>query len=348
MALMCRSGAPIYHAALKQGIPVTTAPFLSPLDWNTVSVLARYVIEHQVDVIHSHSSVDGWCAALAAVVAGVPVVRSRHISAPLRNGILTRWYYTYLVDHVITSAEAIRQRMTVVNGLDPDRIVAVPAGANEHRFRTGVDPSRVRDELGFPRESFVVGIVAVLRSWKGHKVLFEAVRKLREQIPTLRLLVVGDGPYKEELVKWAQELEIRDWVTFTGFREDVPELLSLMNVFVLPSTGNEGTSQVIPQAMLCGVPVVASTAGGLTEVVRHRETGLLVPPGDPVALADAVYALYKEPSEAARLVDAALREAREHWTLEDMIRKTDSVYSQVVRENPDGSLKSRVRRSRLK
>ncbi|MBI4775907.1 MAG: glycosyltransferase family 4 protein [Deltaproteobacteria bacterium] len=330
MEIACKSGSRIMKAAKEHGITVHPFPFLSPLDVRTVLLLARFLKKHHVDLVHTHSSVDSWNASLAGRLAGVPVVRSRHLSAPISKSVFSRLLYMGLADRVITSGQVIKDRMIRKNRFNPARIVSVPAGVDERRFRPVSDAEPVRREFGLSPDDFVLGIVAILRSWKGHEILLEASKQLLGRIPNLKVMIVGDGPYRETLVNRTRDLGLESRVIFTGFRKDVPELLGAMNVFALPSTQNEATSQVIPQAMLAGVPAIASSAGGLAEVIDQGRTGFLVPPNDPKSLAEAVYSVFSRPEEAAGMAKAAREAALEKWTFSGMIGKTEAVYQSIL------------------
>lgn len=330
MEIACKPGSRIMRAAGEHGIPVHLFPFLSPLDVHTVFLMARFLKRHHVDLVHTHSSIDSWNGSLAGRLAGVPVVRSRHLCAPINKSVFSRLLYMGLTDRVITSGQVIKDRMIEINRFNAARIVSIPAGVDELRFRPISDAGPVRSELGLSLDDFVLGIVAILRSWKGHEILLEASRQLLGRIPNLKVMIVGDGPNRETLVNRTRDLGLESRAIFTGFRKDVPQLLGAMNVFVLPSTQNEATSQVIPQAMLAGVPAIASSAGGLAEVIDQGRTGVLVPPNSPKCLAEAVYAIFSHPDKAAVMAKTARETALEKWTFSNMIGKTEAVYRSIL------------------
>lgn len=330
VTVACKPGSPIISAARQRGVPTVPFPFVASVDIRTILSLSRYIRSEKVDIVHTHSSVDAWSAGAAARLARVAVVRSRHLSTPISTSIFSRLLYMGLADRVITSGQAIKDRMVKVNGFNPNKIVSVPAGVEETHFRPGMDPGLVRDEFGLSENDYVLGIVAIVRSWKGHLVLLDAVKELGEEIPNLKLLIVGDGPARRVTEERAQELGLMSRVIFTGYRRDVPELIAALDQFILPSTKNEATSQVIPQAMLMGIPVIASTAGGLTEVVEHNRTGLLVPPSDPFAVKKAILANYLDPDKAKAMAAAAREQALQKWTFSVMIQKTEDVYRAVL------------------
>jgi glycosyltransferase involved in cell wall biosynthesis len=330
MAIACREGARIGEEACRSGFPVHRLPFSGRLNWATIFGLRRIVRKGSFSLIHTHSSIDSWCGGWTGWLFGIPVVRSRHLSSEVSPGLNARILYDWLPDAVISSGRHIRDHLVEVCRCRPDKHYSVPAGADHVHFAPEADGVAVRVEFGLDVDAPVVGIVAVLRSWKGHRILFEACARILEDLPGLQLLVVGDGPLREHLPAWAEELGLKGHVTFAGHRDDVPACMKAMNVCVLPSLKNEATSQVMPQAMLVGTPVICSSAGGLTEVVEDGVTGRVVPPGDAQALAAALEECFTECEKTADMARCAREHALAHLTFAQQIQRTLDVYRQVM------------------
>jgi len=326
MELATRPGARAGEEAERAGFTVHRLAFHGPLDLVTVVRLARLARARGIGLIHTHSSVDGWCGGLAGRLAGIPVVRSRHLASAVRPGLNARIVYGWLPSRVISSGRHIRDELAALSGGDAARHVSIPAGADATRFHPGVDPAPVRRELGLDAADQVVGIVAVLRSWKGHEILIEACERAAPELPRLRLLIVGDGPMGPKIRERAAHGALAGRTIFAGHRDDVPALMRAMGVCVLPSLKNEATSQVMPQAMLVGTPVICSSAGGLTEVVEDGVTGRVVPPGDVEALRRALAAVWAEPERTRAMAERARARALERFTFERQIEATDAVY----------------------
>lgn len=329
MALACRPGAQIGDRARAAGFGVYELPFAARLDPVTILGLRRLVRQHGLTLLHTHSSIDSWCGGLAGKLQGIPVVRSRHLSATVSPGLNARIVFDWLPDAVISSGRHIRDHLVEVCGCRDVKHFSIPAGADHRRFFPEADGTAVRAEFGLG-DTPVIGIVAVLRSWKGHRVLFEACASLLRDFPDLRLLVVGDGPLREHLPNWADDLGLAKHVIFAGHRDDVPACMKAMDVCVLPSLKNEATSQVMPQAMLIGTPVICSSAGGLTEVVRDGVTGRVVPPGDPVALAAALRETLTRLDETRQRSYRAREYALKHLTFDKQVDDTLAVYRWVL------------------
>jgi glycosyltransferase involved in cell wall biosynthesis len=260
--------------------------------------LIALIRREKVGVVHTHSSTDGWLGGMAGRLAGVPVVRSRHVSIPIRR----RWnpVYSFLADRVVASGDAVRRILTDA-GVNPAKVVTLPAGVDLARFSPGPACSRIRAELGLTGR--VVGSVAMFRGSKGHAELLEAFDRVGREFPDARLLLVGDGIRRGSVEQLAEARGLGNRAVFTGLREDIPDLLRTMDCFVLASTRTEGVPQSLLQAMAVGCPVVASSIGGIPDVVQHGVNGLLVPPGDPSALAAAIRAVLTEPALAREMAE---------------------------------------------
>jgi glycosyltransferase involved in cell wall biosynthesis len=330
MELACRKGARIEQEATKAGFTVHLLPFAGRFDLATILGLRRLVRQNEFSLLHTHSSIDSWCGGLAGRLFDIPVVRSRHLSSTVRPGLNARLVYDWLPDAVISSGRHIRDHLVDACHCRAEKHFSVPAGADHRRFAPDVDATAIRSQLGLDGSTPVVGIVAVLRSWKGHRILFEACARILGSFPDLRLLVVGDGPLRDQMPGWADELGLGKHVIFAGHRDDVPACMKAMDVCVLPSLKNEATSQVMPQAMLVGTPVICSSAGGLTEVVQDGITGRVVPPGDAPALATALLDCLLNQEMTAVMAQQARQHALEHLTFDQQVQKTLDVYRWVT------------------
>ncbi|HSD97350.1 MAG TPA: glycosyltransferase family 4 protein [Sulfuricaulis sp.] len=331
VTIACQPDSLILPRAQEAGIPVI--PLVQKKGLRPAGVLKamRIIRAHRFDLVHTHSSVDAWNFGLAARFLGVPVVRSRHLSTRISRGPLSYLLYMKLADRVITSGQAIKDVMVERNRMRPERIVSIPAGIDESRFLPSVDASGVRAEFGLRDGDFVVGIVAVLRSWKGHQYLIEAAAQLRDQGVPVKLLIVGAGPQEGNLRRMIHEKDLDGVAIMTGYRQDVPALMKAMQCLALPSTDNEATSQVLPQAMAMKVAVIATDVGGLAEVVINHDTGLLVPTRDTNALTAAIRWIYEHPQEARQMAERGYDHALANFTFDRMIERTEQVYLDVLK-----------------
>ncbi len=308
-------GAAFTERARQLGIDVVEVPMRGAWDLRAVARLVRLVRDEDVGLVHTHSSVDGWVGGLAARIARVPVVRTRHVSIRIRRRLNP--VYRWLADRVITSGEAIRS-IVVASGVPAARVVAVPAGVDLAEMdRAGKAPDALRRSLGLARP--VIGSVAMFRGSKGHAHLLDAFAMVRERWPTARLLLVGDGIRRPWVEGLARERGLGDAVVFTGFRSDVPDLLRIMDCFALL------------QAFAARVPAVASSVGGIPEVVTDKETGILVAPEDAAALARGIEAVLDDPAGAAERAAAARRLVEERFSHSASVGRLLEIYESLLR-----------------
>jgi glycosyltransferase involved in cell wall biosynthesis len=293
--------------------------------WDLVAVLAlrRHLRAHEAAIVHTHSSVDAWVGGLAARSLGVPIVRSRHVTIPIprRRALVYR-----LADRVITSGEAVAAIVRGA-GVPADRVVAIGPGLDTARFHPNVSGAGVRAELGLRGPA--VGLVANIRGSKGHAYFLEAARAVLVERPDARFLIVGDGIGFDDVQRRVKEMGLEPRVVMTGFRRDVPEIMAALDVLVLPSVKSEAMSQVIPQALAVGTPVVGTTVGGTPELVLDGETGRLVPPANAAALAAAVLDLLRDPERARALARRGQALVLAQHSMDAAMARTLAVYDAV-------------------
>ena len=323
--IACQPDSPLFAEATASTIPVEAVRMRSATDVGAILRLRRLIRERDVRLVHTHSSVDSWLAGVAAKSLRRPVVRSRHVSIPIRR---RRALVYRLADRIITSGEGVRA-IVVAAGIAPERVVSISAGVDGGRFHAGVSGRPVRNELGLG-EAPVVGLVANVRGSKGHNFFLEAARTVLASRPDARFLIVGDGVGFDEVSRRVRDMGLDPSVCLTGFRRDIPEVMAALDVLVLPSIRSEAIPQVIPQALAVGTPVVASTVGGSPELIRDGENGRLVPPGDSRALADAILALLHEPERARAMARAGQAMVQERYTIDATMARTTAVYRDLV------------------
>jgi len=198
-------------------------------------------------------------------------------------------------DRFIAVSKAVKEHICREQGIMPDKVSVIYPGIDPEHFLNAKHREAVRQELGIPFDVPVVGTVARLAPEKGLADLIDATARIRQVVPGTRLMLVGDGPSRPELEQRVRGMGLCDVIHFTGIRRDIPDVLQAMDVFALPSL-REGLPKAILEAMAASLPVVATTVGGIPEVVEHDATGFLVPPRDVNALAWNICRLLKNPA----------------------------------------------------
>ena len=323
--LICPPEARIHAEAPSWGVPVIGLPIgrKRPVG---VKVLYEWLKRNRCDVVATHGATDAWLAALALLAMGRPVatVRTCHSSDPVPRNAPTRWLYTRATARIVTTGEALKKELIERNGFPEQRIDSVPTGIDAARFRPG-DQAAARAALNLPRDRKLIGIVARLRSEKGHRFLIEAMPK------DVHLVIVGDGPMRGVLEEFVDKSGLRPRVLFAGNQVDVVPWLQALDVFALPSCGNEGVPQALVQAMLAGLPCITTGVGSIPEAAIHEKTALVVPAENSKVLGSEIQKLLAGPALARRLGDEARRHCAANFSYPGMLDKMERIYSQVLR-----------------
>jgi glycosyltransferase involved in cell wall biosynthesis len=318
-------GSRLLEESGRLGVPAVAVRMRRAVDLGALRALRRLIEERGVALVHTHSSIDSWLAGLAGRSRRRPVVRSRHVTIPIprRRALVYR-----LADRIISSGEAAA-RVVAAAGVPAARIVAIPPGVDTTRFHPTVSGAGVRAELGLEAVP-LVGLVANIRGSKGHGIFLEAARAVLAREPAARFLIVGDGIGFDDVRQRVGALGLDAAVRMTGFRRDIPEVMAALDVLVLPSVRSEAASQVIPQALAVGTPVVATDVGGSGELVREGETGRLVRAGDPAILAGAIVDCLADRSRARAMARRGQALVRERHSLDAAMTRTTAVYRQLL------------------
>lgn len=317
----------IVEAARKLGIEVVTLPMRGRFDPAAIWHLYRFMRKQHVDIVHTHSGIDSWLGSFAGKLAGVPIVRTRHLFLPLKRSGLN--FVHYLTDCVFSLGETMRTMLVKECGFPQEKVVSIPTGIDFARFQPSRAREAVREELGIPPEAFFVLIVGVIRGVKKHDVALRAFRKVIDQNPNVRLALAGDGPMRQEIEQLAKHLELGDKMLFLGHRDDVADLMGAADVLLLTSR-SEAQSQALTQGAGLGLPIVATRVGGVPEVVLHEETGLLAAPGDEPAITNALLRMAENRAWAKSLGERGKMHALSNYSLEGMLRRTEQAYAELI------------------
>jgi glycosyltransferase involved in cell wall biosynthesis len=293
--------------------------------------LRRLLRRQSVDILNTHSSLDSWVGlwAVKGRRSQTKLIRTRHLSTLIKTSWPTRQLYQS-PDAIITTGQAIKDLIVKRAQVPPARIFSIPTGVALDHFYPR-PPGNKTDYLpDWPRNNIIIGSVAVLRSWKGHVYLVEALKKVLEAGEKARLVLVGDGPYRVVIEAKVAELHLADLVCFAGYQDNIPDWLALLDLVVLASYANEGVPQSLLQAMAMARPVVGTTCGGIPEIVTSGSNGLLVAPKDSDSLAGALLTLIRDPAKRQEFGSRGLALVQERYSLEQMAAATEEVYAGIL------------------
>jgi glycosyltransferase involved in cell wall biosynthesis len=290
--------------------------------------LLRFCRDEKVDVIYTfqHPLTMFW-GGLVAKLIDVPIIVAVHATGG--DDTAKRRLVTRLIrfDSVLSLAEAHKRYLVDVEKFLDDRVSVVRSGIDPLRYLGDKIPNA---SLGLPSGVPLVGIVAMLRPEKAHDVFIAAARQLCESTDA-HFVIVGDGPERARVEQFCRDTGYVDRFHILGRRDDVPKILRAIDVAVLSSHDVVETLPIaLMEAMAAGLPVVATRVGSIHELVLDQQTGLLVPPNDPAAMATAIAEILSDPEKASAFGEAGRRRIREHFTLDHMVRQTEKTIDRLI------------------
>lgn len=327
----CLKDAGAVAAQLPGDVPVFQNLLRHKYDVTVVPRLARLFRRRQVDIVITLGAGDRmFWGRLAAWLAGVPTITTWLHSTgwPDNIGVLNR-LLTPITDAFIAVAPAHGRFLIEQERLPGDRVCVVANGIDTEHFTPRPADRQLRARLGLPAAAPVAGLVARLCAEKNHELFLRVAALVREEVADAHFLVVGDGPRREHLAALSAELGLTEAVHFVGSRDDVPDLLALMDVFLLTSHV-EANPLAILEAQALAKPVVATRVGSVPESVREGEVGFLVEPGDARAMADRVIELFRDPRLARRLGGEARRQVVERHSLRRMVDQFQDLLEELA------------------
>jgi glycosyltransferase involved in cell wall biosynthesis len=321
------------------GWPIIRVHKRSQLDVSVIWRLAREMRAFRPHLVHTWLFTGNLWGRLAAALARVPgVIASERTVVPKEKSRQDGSFFNCIlagVSDIITanSQEGLRE-IQFVSGITAPALKVIYNGVDLEHFnnrRVQSTTSELRKSLGIESDSLILGNIGRLTEQKGQDVLLQAARLLVHGGKNLKVVIVGGGPRRQELDNLAEKLGLHGSVLFLGPRSDIPQLLSLFDIFVLPSRW-EGFPNVVLEAMAMAKAVVATDVAGVSELVEHEVTGLLVKSGDPHHLAQAIRRLMDAPALAAQMGVAGRQRVERHFSVEGMVAETTNLYDDLLRQ----------------
>ncbi|MBL7196675.1 MAG: glycosyltransferase [Candidatus Omnitrophica bacterium] len=290
--------------------------------------IRKLIREKNIDLIHSNGSRACFYAGIAARLERIPLVW--HVRIADSDGLLDR-FLAGLSTQIIAISDAVNRRFGWMKNRE-SKVKTIYNGIDLARFNPSLSGEKIRKEFGLALQTPLVGTVGRLDWYKGHQYFLKAARKVVDNIPECCFLIVGDGEKRKELEELTKELNLNKSVIFTGNREDIPQILVSLDLFILSSV-SEGFGRSAAEAMACAKPVVATKAGGLSEVVEDGVTGLLISPADPTALSKAIVIMLKNKDESQKMGLAGRRRAENLFEIKVHIKKIENLYIELLKKN---------------
>ncbi len=323
------SGGELVRRAKLSGLETVAFPFLSEWDAFSISRLRRFIRKIRPHVVHTHTGHTHTIGLGAAY--GIPDTRlvvSRRVDFHIGKGLFGKLkYHSKHIKKFIAISEAVRG-VLLSDGIPEEKIGLAFSGIALDKFKHEKPIPDFHDKFGLPSQALVGGCVAALADHKAHEVLIQAARIACRIVPHLHFLLIGEGERKTALMNLASRLSIRGNIHFAGFRTDVGRLMKSMDFFVLTSR-TEGLGTAILDAMACGLPIVATRAGGIPEMVSDRIDGLLAPVNDTRILADNMVEIANNQKLRSKLGKNAATSVK-RFSIESTVDSTLSIYREVL------------------
>lgn len=335
--LICQPGSAFYHQATQEHI--TTFPIRMRGEFDVIAAIkiAKRIRKGGYDLIHSHTShahSQVFGASLFIRNSPIKIVTRRVDFSIFRHNFfgLNLLKYKQGVDHIIAISHKVRDILTK-DGVPSDDISVAHSGVDLGRFQD-LNGDYLRREFSISPGSPILGNVAFLVGHKGQEYLIKAISYITSKYPDVHLFIVGTGHLEKKLKSLVQTLELSRNITFTGFRKDVGAFLHLFDILLVSSV-EEGLNTTILDALALEVPVVATNTGGIPEVIRNGETGILVPPADPKALASGIIRMLSNPAQAKEMARRGRRKVMEQFSSKAMVEKNIAVYKKMIAQRED-------------
>ena len=338
----CAVGGPLVDEVANRGIkfhPIRN--FVQRIsvynDLMALLELVRLMRRQRYDIVHTHNSKAGFIGRLAAKIARVPIIVHTIHGFAFHEFEKPPWRILFIclekfasrfTDKLITISEPLKKRGLDLGIGKPSQYITIYSGIEIDRFKLNFDVEKKKQEFGIKPNDFVIGAVSKLWKGKGHRCILHAAKRVVTKVPNVKFMFVGEGYLKEELERLVKQLGVSDYVIFTGFRTDIPEVTAVFDISVLASFF-EGMGRVLLEAMVLGKPVIASRVGGIVDVVDDGKTGILVPPNDSAALAEAMIMLLSDGELRKKMGKAGKEKIDAKFSAKTMVNQIEKVYEEL-------------------
>lgn len=340
--LKVKTGNPLANELEKIGIPVDVIKANSLKNPLNLFKLLKYFNEHQPDLIHTQLQYSDILGNIAAKLQRKPSVSTLHTLDNMNDQGLSllrkkiKWFVLRtLCNQIITVSNKTKGHYVDDGKLPKDRVKTIYNGIQISRFqkRDSAQLTKKKQALNLNPKHKIITTISVLREPKGVQYMVDAMTSILEKNPDVTYLLVGDGAYGASLRDLISDRYLQDHIVMAGHRTDIPDMLAISDLFVLPSLG-DALPTVLIEALASGTPTIATDVGGIPEIIEHNKNGLLVPPANAQMLTKACLQLLNNKEEASRLSNAGLEIAKERFSVEKQVELLGNIYMELI--NPNG------------
>lgn len=326
--IACRTDSAMSHYCQQYQWPYLELPFRNSFDMKSIWKLKTFCKEHDINIVHMHSGKSHSIAVLSTLIGNqAHLILSRRVFFPIKQHWFTKWKYNHSsIKKIICISQAVQKKVL--------KIVNYPSQSTI--IYSGIDASRFKSSTGFLKKSYnlpedviLIGVTAAIEPAKDLQVFVDTAALVTSQYPKTAFFIIGDGPEKEAIQQYISQKNLGSKVMITGFLTNVEEILPELDIFLMTSQ-TEGLGTSILDAFACRIPVVATDAGGIPEMVKHEKTGLLAPIKSSEKLAVQLLRLINQPSLGEHLAQQAFQLLTQSFTHQIMAQRTLDIYNQVM------------------
>ena len=325
-----------FTEVVRIGIPVFLIKKNSGLDYFLPFRLRKLFLDQNIKIVHTHTENPFFYGTIGAKLGRVPIIihtdHARGIYPRAQKEMISEWILSWFVDQIVAVSSGVKSDLVKYEHINPDKILVINNGIDGEKYRIDIDREKKKTELGIDNNKAVIGTTVRLAEQKGICYLIEAARFLNEEFDDFIVIIVGDGKCREDLKKQARDYGLEKKVIFTGFRTDVPEIMQIIDIYVLPSIW-EGHPLVLLEAMASRKPIVATDIFGNRDAVENEHTGFLVSPRNPKELANALIKLLEDSALRRKMGAMGYEKFQNQFTLNRTVRNYENLYEECIFQN---------------
>jgi glycosyltransferase involved in cell wall biosynthesis len=305
-------------------------------DYSIIKDICDIIKRERIQIVRTHQYHANFYGRIAAKKSKVPcIVASVHNvytrDKKLHRRIINRFLARF-TDKIIAVSEEVKMDILKYDRISEDKVQVIYNGVDLNAFNESFDKEQIKSKLGINPNVPVIGTVGRLTEQKGHIYLLQAILKLKHKFPDIKVLIVGDGPLMDELKSYTSSSGLSNNVIFTGFRRDIPALLSIMDIFVFPSLW-EGLPNALIEAMASGKAIIASNLPQIKEVLDSDGLGILVPPKDSDSISQSINFLLKNEKIVKKMGNSAKNMACTRFNIENTVKIYEKMFEKILIEN---------------
>lgn len=327
--LICNPSSELQKKCNSNNLPFKTILMLGEIDIISAIRISQFCRKNKISIIHSHSAHAITIGILVKLFySKVKLIAVKRVDFPIKKNIFSKIKYNNKrIDKIVCISEFIKS-VLINDGISEEKLLTIRSGVDISKFANVFPDSDFKVSLGVKKDSFLIGTVAAFAGHKDYPNLINSFREVKDKINNLTLCCIGDGPIFENIKKQAKDLNLEKDIIFTGFRIDIGIFLKSFDLFVLASK-KEGLGTSLIDAMAVGLPIVSTNTGGIPELIKNGENGILVDPQNPTQLANAIIDLINNSDKRNKLSENSLRYANE-FSIETTINKNISLYKSLI------------------